>query len=263
MNEDLVSEYSDLFEGIGCLPGEHRIITDKSANPVIHPPRKIPVAMKAKIKTELDRMEKLEIIEKQTKPTKWVNSFVAPVKANGQIRICIDPRDLNKAIQREHYPLKTIEDITEKLKDAKIFSKVDSTSSFWQIKLDQESSELCTFNTPYGRYSFKRLPFGINSASEVYQRIICNMIEDLEGVESIIDDIIIYGKDIDEHDRRLKALMQRCREYNLKLSKDKCIFRTNEIRYVGHLLTDKGVKIDPEKVKAVESMKSQRMSRRF
>ena len=255
VNEDLVSEYSDLFEGIGCLPGEHRIITDKSANPVIHPPRKIPVAMKAKIKTELDRMEKLEIIEKQTKPTKWVNSFVAPVKANGQIRICIDPRDLNKAIQREHYPLKTIEDITEKLKDAKIFSKVDSTSSFWQIKLDQESSELCTFNTPYGRYSFKRLPFGINSASEVYQRIICNMIEDLEGVESIIDDIIIYGKDIDEHDRRLKALMQRCREYNLKLSKDKCIFRTNEIRYVGHLLTDKGVKIDPEKVKAVESMK--------
>ena len=81
------------------------------------------------------------------------------------------------------------------------------------------------------------------------------MVQDLEGVESIIDDIIIFGKDIEEHDRRLRALLQRCREYNLKLSKDKCIFRTNEIRYVGHLLTDKGLKIDPEKLKAVESMK--------
>ena len=74
--------------------------------------------MKEKVKAELDRMEKLNIIEKQTKPTKWVNSFVAPVKPSGQIRICIDPRDLNKTIQREHYPLKTIEDITEKLKGA-------------------------------------------------------------------------------------------------------------------------------------------------
>ena len=255
IDNDVISEYNDLFEGIGCLPGKHRIVIDKSVPPVIHPPRKIPLAMKAKVKEELDRMEKLDIIEKQTKPTKWVNSFVAPVKSNEKIRICIDPRDLNKAIQREHYPLKTIEDVTEKLKGAKVFSKVDSTSSFWQIQLDKESSELCTFNTPFGRYSFKRVPFGINSASEVYQRIICDMVQDLEGVESIIDDIIIYGKDMEEHDRRLKALLQRCREYNLKLSKDKCVFRTNQIRYVGHLLTDKGVKIDPEKLKAVESMK--------
>lgn len=255
IDQDLFIEYQDLFEGIGCLPGEHKIVIDKSVPPVVNPPRKIPVAIKAKVKSELDRMEKLNIIEKQTKPTKWVNSFVAPIKPNNQVRICIDPRDLNKAIQREHYPLKTIDDITEKMKDAKVFSKVDSTSSFWQIKLDKESTELCTFNTPYGRYSFKRLPFGINSASEVYQRIICDMVQDLEGVESIIDDIIIFGKDTEEHDKRLRALLQRCREYNLKLSKDKCIFRTNQIRYVGHLLTDKGVKIDPEKLKAVESMK--------
>ena len=94
-----------------------------------------------------------------------------------------------------------------------------------------------------------RLPFGINSASKVYQRIICVMVQDLEGVESIIDDIIIFGKDIEEHDRRL--------------SKDKCIFRTNEIRYAEHLLTDKGVKIDPEKLKAVESMKNIKMYKNF
>ena len=117
------------------------------------------MAVKEKVKAELDRMKKKKKkknIEKQTKPTEWVSSFVAPIKPNNQVRICIDPRDLNKAIQREHYLLKTIDDITETMKDAIVFSKVDSTSNFGQVKLDKESTELCTFNTPYGRwYKFR------------------------------------------------------------------------------------------------------------
>ena len=109
-------------------------------------------------------MEKLKVIERVYEPTEWVNSMVTVVKTNGKLRICIDPRNLNKAIKREHYPMKTIEEIASRMPNATTFSVLDAGSGFWQVKLDNPSSKLCTFNTPFGRYKFNRLPFGISSA---------------------------------------------------------------------------------------------------
>ena len=126
------------------------------------------------------------------------------IKPNNKVRICMDPRDLNKAIQREHFPLKTIEEVIADMPQAKVFSKIDAKSSFWQLKPTEESSKLCTFNTPLGRYRFKRIPFGIVSASEVFQKAVSEMIEDIEGAVSIIDDILIWGMDMNEHNERLK-----------------------------------------------------------
>ncbi|CAC5380359.1 unnamed protein product [Mytilus coruscus] len=119
-------------------------------------------------------------------------SMVTVIKPNGKIRICIDPRDLNKAILREYYPLKTVEEVISQMPNAKVFSKLDATSGFWHIQLGEPSSKLCTFNTPFGRYRFARLPFGINSASEVFQKIVSEMVSDIEGAEAIIDDILIW-----------------------------------------------------------------------
>ena len=96
-------------------------------------------------------MEQTGVIIRQTEPTDWVNSMVAVVKPN-KIRICIDPRDLNRAIQREHFPIMTIEEVVAGMPQAKVFSVLDATSGYWQVKLDEASSKLCTFNTPYGRY---------------------------------------------------------------------------------------------------------------
>ena len=101
-----------MFEGIGCLEGSYHIKIDPSIPPVVNPPRKIPFAMRDKIKAELDRMERLNIITKVIEPSEWVNSIVVTEKKNGSVRICLDPRNLNKAIFREHYPMKTIEEIT-------------------------------------------------------------------------------------------------------------------------------------------------------
>jgi hypothetical protein len=98
-------------------------------------------------------MEKEGVIAKQTEPTDWVNSMVV-VETTNKLRICIDPRDLNQAIKREHYPMKTIKEVVQKMPDAKVFTKLDAPSGYWQLKLDEESSKLCTFNTPYGRYRF-------------------------------------------------------------------------------------------------------------
>uniref|UniRef100_A0A3P9J671 ribonuclease H n=1 Tax=Oryzias latipes TaxID=8090 RepID=A0A3P9J671_ORYLA len=250
---DILNEYEDLFTGLGCLPGLYHIKTDPDVSPVIHAPRKVPVALKDKIETELKRMESLGVITKQTEPTEWVNSMVTVTKPN-KVRICIDPQDLNAAIKREHYPLRTIEEVVAEMPNAKYFSVLDANHGFWQIQLDDESSHLCTFNTPFGRYRFKRLPFGISSAPEVFQRCIARHLEGLEGVVNVIDDILVWGENIEQHDGRLRQLLDRIRKINLKLNKSKCKIRMTEITYIGHVLSEQGLKPDPEKVQAIQNM---------
>ena len=180
--------------------------------------------------------------------------MVTVVKPNGQLRICIDPKDLNKVIEREHYPMKTLEEVVGQMAGAKVFSVLDAKSGFWQIRLDEASSKLCTFNTPFGRYRFTRLPFGIKSAPEVFQRAIAQMRETLSGVDSIMDDIIVWGNNVEQHDERLREVLERAKSHQLRLSLKKCKIRQSEVSYVGHLLTADGVRADPEKVRAVIEM---------
>lgn len=120
--EDLTKEYSDLFQGLGCLPGEHTIRLNNSVPPVIHPCCKVPCALRKRLKDELDRMEKLEVIEKIDEPTQWVSSLVIVEKRNRKPRVCMDPRDLNRAILREHFKLPTREEIMSQFANAKYFS---------------------------------------------------------------------------------------------------------------------------------------------
>ena len=254
MNTDIFTEFKDVFTGLGCVPGLHHIKVDPAVPPVIHPPRKVPIALKDQIKTELDRMEQLGVVEKQTEPTDWVNSMVTVQRPNKKLRICIDPQDLNKAIKREHYPLRTVEEVVAEMPNAKVFSVLDANHGFWQIQLDEDSSKLCTFNTPFGRYRFKRLPFGVSSAPEVFQKYIAQRLEDLEGVVNVMDDILVWGENKEQHDKRLKKLLDRVRSINLKLNKDKCKIGLTEIQYIGHILSASGLKPDPSKIRAITEM---------
>ncbi|KAK0139299.1 hypothetical protein N1851_024069 [Merluccius polli] len=163
-----MKEYRDCFEGLGCLPGQHTIHVDESVSPVVHPCRKVPFKLRERLKEELARMEKMKVIQKIDEPTEWVSSLVIVQKKTGALRICLDPRALNKAIKREDFKLPTREEIMAQFAGAKWFSKLDASSGFWQLKLEEESSKLCTFNTPEGRYRFLRLPYGILSAPEKY-----------------------------------------------------------------------------------------------
>ncbi|XP_028412533.1 uncharacterized protein K02A2.6-like [Dendronephthya gigantea] len=233
--------------------GKHHIEVDPNIKPVIHPPRKVPAALRHRILKELERMVDLGVIEKQSEPTSWVNSMVTVVKPN-KLRICIDPRDLNRAIRREHYPLPTVEEVVSRLPKARVFSTLDASSGFWQIELDDSSSTLCTFNTPFGRYRFKRLPFGISSAPEVFQKVMTTLLEGLDGVECIADDILVWGKDISQHNQRLRSVLDRCQERNLKLNREKCEIQRTQLTYVGHLLTADGLQPDPEKIRAIQQM---------
>jgi hypothetical protein len=150
------------------------------------------MALRPRIKSELDKLVEREVIVPVTKPTQWVPSMLAVVKPN-KIRICIDPRDLNRAICRQHYQLPTVEEVTTRLTGAKKFTVCDAKDGFHQVQLDEDSSYLTTFSTRFGRFRWTRLPFGISSPPEVWQPRMHEFVEGLEGVEVIADDFLIAG----------------------------------------------------------------------
>ena len=259
INDSILTEYADVFEGLGCLADPYHIEIDPTAQPVIHPPRKVPVTLREPLRLELERMVEENILAPVSEATDWVSSMVTVVKPN-KLRICIDPKDLNRAIKRRHYPLPTVEEIATSLSKAKVFSVLDAKSGFWQVPLDDSSSRLTTFNTPFGRYRWLRMPFGISSAPEEFQRRMNDTFGDIKGTAVIADDLLVYGEGDDiktatsDHDKNLRIVLERARERNLTLNKDKVRLRLTEVPYIGHLLTADGLKPDPKKIEAIMMM---------
>ena len=259
INDSILTEYADVFEGLGCLADPYHIEIDPTAQPVIHPPRKVPVTLREPLRLELERMVEENILAPVSEATDWVSSMVTVVKPN-KLRICIDPKDLNRAIKRRHYPLPTVEEIANSLSKAKVFSVLDAKSGFWQVPLDDSSSRLTTFNTPFGRYRWFRMPFGISSAPEEFQRRMNDTFGDIKGTAVIADDLLVYGEGDDmetatsDHDKNLRIVLERAKERNLTLNKDKVRLRLTEVPYIGHLLTADGLKPDPKKIEAIMMM---------
>ncbi|KAF2902106.1 hypothetical protein ILUMI_04094 [Ignelater luminosus] len=144
-----------------------------------------------------------------------------------------------------------------KLQGSQMFSTLDAASGFWNIPLDETSSKLCTFATPFGRYRFLRMPFGIKVASEVFQDYFQNIF-DIPGVEIYIDDISIHAKNKAEHDKILKKVFQIAKQHNVKFNLKKCKFGLVEVKYLGHKLNSSGISMDKEKIKAIKNMPSPR-----
>ena len=252
--ETIVNQYTDVFKGFGVLPFTYKIQLRDDAQPVIHAPRRIPAPLRERLKQELDRMLSLGVIKKVEEPTEWVNLMVIVRKSNGELRVCMDPKDLNNNIKREHYQIPTRDEITSEMAGAKYFSKLDASQGFWQIKLHEDSTKYCTFNTPYGRYCFQRMPFGICSAPEVFHRTMEQIIEGIEGVRVYVDDLILWGSTLEQHNERLIKVLQRVQKCQLKLNRSKCQFGVKEITFLGDKLTGAGVEPDQRKIKAILDM---------
>ncbi|XP_034092513.1 uncharacterized protein K02A2.6-like [Gymnodraco acuticeps] len=257
--QQIQKEYSDVFTGDGCLEGEYKIEIDERVEPVKLPKRRVPVAMMTPLKLELQDLQRREIITPVEKSTDWISSLVTVQKPNGKPRICIDPRPLNKALKRSHFPLPTIDDILPDLSRAKVFTVCDVKHGFWHVKLE-ESSYLTTFATPFGRFRWLKMPMGISPAPEIFQRMLNQALEGLPGIYIIADDVLITGEDdtqemaFKDHDDTLRQFLSKCREKNIKLNAEKFRLRQQEVPYIGHLLTADGLKIDPEKIRAVRDM---------
>ena len=167
--ENIISSYPKVFSG--TLQGDFHIHLKPDATPfVLHTPRNAPLRMRLKVKAELECMESLGVISKVTAPTPWCAGMVAVPKPDGSVRICVDLRPLNASVLREVHPLPTVDSILAQLSGARVFSKLDANSGFWQIPLDKESCPLTTFITLYGRFCFNKMPFGISTAPEQFQK---------------------------------------------------------------------------------------------
>ena len=140
-------------------------------------------------------MELKGVIKKVTEPTDWVNSIVISRRKNGKLQVCLDPKDLNKVMKRCHHKTPTLEEITHKFAGSRYYSKLDAKNGYWSVVLGGESSKLTTtFNSPFGRYCFLRMPFGLVMSQDVFQHRIDQILEKCPGMVSIADDIVVCGK---------------------------------------------------------------------
>ena len=207
------------------------------------------------MKQELDKMESMGVIEKSNDPTPWCAGMVVVPKRDGKIRICIDLKPLNELVLCEIHPLPKVDDTLAQLSGAKLFSKLDTNSGFWQIPLAKSSQQLTTFITPFGRYHFTKMPFGISSAPEHFQKRMTAILTGLDGVLCLMDDILIFGKDEAEHNQRLTKALQRIHSAGVTLNPNKCEFKRKQLKFLGHLIDQDGIRADPDKVSAIVEMK--------
>ena len=255
--EDLVKEYPDVFSSssVGLLSGgEVHLLVEENAQPVIRPSRTVPESLKSAVKAELDSLQHRGVIEVVQKPTDWVNQMSIAQKKSGKVRICLDPRPLNEVLKREHYPLPVLDSILPELSKARLFSVCDLKDGYLHCVLDENSSLLTTFATPWGRYRWKRLPFGLKVSSEIFQKRLHQTLEGLDGVRCVADDIIVWGSDEVEHNTRLHKLLKRCHDVGIVLNKEKCKFGVKEIVFLGHIVSSAGLKPDPSKIEAILEM---------
>jgi hypothetical protein len=252
--ENIIEEYNDVFSGIGQFEKLYHIEVDPNVPTRVQQPRKVPFAKYNKLKETLDDLQEKGIIADVDKPTDWVNNLVIVEKKNGSLRLCLDPKPLNLAIRRERYIIPTPCDVQSRLAGKSIFTILDEKDGYWQVKLTDESSYLCTFSTPWGRKRFLRMPFGISSASEVMQKRNEETFGDIHGVSIISDDMIIAAADDDEHDKILRKVLQRARERGVKFNKSKIQYKIKEVMYMGHRVCADGLKPDNKKIEAVIKM---------
>ncbi|UYV79706.1 K02A2.6-like [Cordylochernes scorpioides] len=251
----IIESYRDVFDEIGTLPGEHSVILRENAHPRIQLARRIPFALKKPVEMELKSMEEQKIISKVDQPAEWAHPMVIIKKPNGKVRICMDPRELNPWIKMEYRQLPAPEGIIADITKSPIYTVLDAKSAFWQIKLDEKSSSLLTMATPYGYYRFHRLPFGICSAPEVFYKKMQSMFTGIEGVKVYMDDIIIYGNSLTEHNSRLITVLEIARKNNLKFEFNKMQLAQEKVKFIGHEISKNGISADPSKLEAIQKIK--------
>ena len=244
--ELILKEYKDCFDKIGRFHGEkyHIKLIDIPV-PVVHPPRTVPVHILLLYKAELDKM--------------LAEDNIVPVteKPDGtkKVRLFLDPKDLNKNICREHYYSKTIDEILPLLHGAKKISASDTNKGYLHVEMDYELSLLCKFNTTFGKFRPKRLPFGVKIAQDVFQHRLDEIFKDFPNVAGIADDILVCVSSDIEHDLSFINMLEAGRLNNVALNSGKLQFKQEKINFYGHTVTEKGLQPAEDKLQAIKIIK--------
>lgn len=254
--DTLKSAYPKLCSGLGMIQQPYTIKLKPGAVPVsLKAPRRIPLPLLDKVRAELHRMEDLGVISRVEEPTDWCAGLVVVPKKDNKVRLCVDLTGLNQYVCREKYILPSVEQSLGQLAGAKVFSKLDANMGFWQIPLTEASAKYTTFITPFGRFHFNRLPFGIASATEHFQCRMAEVIEGLEGVICHVDDLLVWGQNQEQHDLRLHAVLQRLEDAGITLNTEKCDLSKGKVVFLGHVISVEGLHPDPMKTEAITEMK--------
>ena len=253
-SKKLFTKYPGISDGIGCLKNTQVTLHDKTVPPVARKHDRTPFHMCTKVAAEIQKLEQEGIIEKVSGPTEWVSRIVTPPKPNSpnEIRLCVDMRDVNRAILRMRLITPTIDELTADLNGATVFSKLDLKSGYHQLELHPSCRYITTFSTHVGLYQYKRLSFEINSNAEIFQHTIQTLIADIPGVQNVSDDIVVYGRNQNEHDAALDQTLCRLNESGLTINLTKCEFNKPSIEFFGYIFSADGLAPTPEKVKALQ-----------
>ena len=251
---DICRRFPKVFKGLGNLGDEFAIKLKPDATPhALFTPRHVPLPLRPKVVQELKRMESMGVNSKVNEPTPWCAGMVVVPKKSGDVRICVDLKPLNESVLREVHPLPRVNETLAQLTGARVFSKLDANSGFWQIPLAKPSRLLTTFITPTGRYCFNKLPFGISSAPEHFQKRMSAILSGLDGVVCQMDDVLVFGKDQSEHDARLTAVLKCIESAGVTLNPE---FGQNRLKFLGHVVDEKGITADPDKTAAIREMQT-------
>ncbi|KAK3100349.1 hypothetical protein FSP39_018534 [Pinctada imbricata] len=230
----------------------HRIdtVTDK---PVRSKPYKQTPAARQETDKQIEHMLQHDIIEEST--SNYHSPVVLVKKKNGSFRFAVDFRKLNAATESMSFPIPRVDEVFDTIAESKaqIFSVLDLASGFWQVPLDEETKHKTAFITHKGLYQFKRMPFGLMNAPMTYQMLMTKVLKDLNWRIALIyiDDVLVYSKSVAEHFGHLELVFQKLREANLTLQPSKCHFAATTVKYLGHVISNKGIKVDSDKTAAV------------
>jgi len=258
----ICNEYSNLF----FLEGDHitatsaithEIRTSEAVCPINEKPYRLPQRHRQEITEQMDTLEREGVIAPSDSP--WnAPLLVVPKKpdVHGKVnyRVCVDFRRLNQVTIGDAFPLPNITDILDQLGKSKYYTTLDLAQGYHQVPMNPADREKTAFSTDKGHYEFLRMPFGLKGAPGTFQRLMNKVLSGLNGLKAFVylDDIIIYAKDLTDHSQKITDIFERLRRYNLKLQPSKCEFLRKEVTYLGHRITDEGVKPDPQKIQCVQ-----------
>ena len=193
----------------GVIQGyQHRVTVSVNPTvcPVRQPLRRLPLAIREEVSARLVELERAGVIER-VNASQWVSPIVVGRKRNGQIRLCVDLRQVNRAVVTDGYPILHMEEILHRLQGSKVYSVIDLKDAYHQVNLHPDSREMATFITHEGLFRYTRCPFGLASSRPAFKKSMCDMLKRDRGVEVYLDDIVVHGRSKEEHDRRVAKVL--------------------------------------------------------
>ena len=241
----ILEQYQDLFQ---TKPGATEVtchLIPSTGSPVRVPPRYIPAQYREEVQKQLKEMLDQGIIEESSSP--WMAPAVYVQKKSGELRMCVDYRELNKQTAKDAYPLPLPDEVQDKLAQSKIFSTLDLKSGYWQLPVHPEDLMKTAFcpGPGLGLYPFCRMPFGLSGAPSSFQRLMDKVLRGLSFATTYVDDILVHSASEEEHNNHLRQVFQHLREAGLTLKGKKCHIGKTHVSYLGQVFSGTGMVPDP------------------